>query len=183
LKIFLIILLILICGVLLRFKTRNYLVHTLEWPKRFRLISYNAKYERLLLGLFFCTLLTMLLTFRDYGITVDEPTHSNYGRVIVNYFANLFFDSSIYVGRLHINSNMFLYGGLADFSSTLFGELFNNVPRYEAHHLFNVGVGLLSIVGASRCAKQNGDTLTLKFVKLIVLSLAISDAILSILTN
>jgi hypothetical protein len=147
-----------ICGFLLRLKIWNYFVNVLESPRRFRLISYNAKYERLLLGLFFCTFVTMLLTFRDYGITVDEPVHSNYGRVIVNYFANLFFGSSIYVGSLHINSNMMLYGGLADFASTLFGELFNNVRRFEAHHLFNAGVGLLTVVGASRCAKHVGGS-------------------------
>src|SRR5579871_870544 len=65
-----------------------------------------------LLGIIF---VLILATFRDYGITWDEPIQRYYGRLIDRYYAFLIrghFDPSATINDP--SSNISLYGGLFD---------------------------------------------------------------------
>ena len=60
----------------------------------------------------------MALTFRDYGVTWDEPGLRTYGRMLVDWYASGFTD-----GRAFEFANLRYYGGAFDIVATLLEPL------------------------------------------------------------
>ncbi len=80
-----------------------------------------------------------LLTFRDYGVTWDEPDHRDYGRIIVRYWASGFRDLPE-APFLHI------YGGAFDGPVMWIADR-SPLGLWPTRHLFNALVGLAGIAG------------------------------------
>ncbi|HLG98210.1 MAG TPA: hypothetical protein VKX49_17975 [Bryobacteraceae bacterium] len=98
----------------------------------------------------------ILLTFRDYGITWDEPMQNRYGSLVDRF----------YIGVLHghydlkaINEDLDFryYGGL--FDSIASGvEHLSPYGEFETRHLLNALVGLIAIVGCWKLARLLGGS-------------------------
>ncbi|MCZ6635420.1 MAG: tetratricopeptide repeat protein [bacterium] len=106
---------------------------------------------RLVLGLYG---LLILLTFQDYGITSDEPSHVRYGTDILLWYTSFFQDRSVFQSR-----NTWLYGGSFDATTALLAHLlpFN---RFDAQHLCTALTGLLGVMAAYRLGKLLGNQQT-----------------------
>ena len=97
---------------------------------------------------------TISLTFRDYGITIDEPPHAYYGKNIVHWYLSGFAEDDFLNAE-----NMLFYGGLFD---TLVHPL-TVISPFDVHdtrHLCNALVGLLGIVGTYKLGAYLGSPLT-----------------------
>jgi tetratricopeptide (TPR) repeat protein len=99
-------------------------------------------------------LTVVIWTFRDYGITIDEPPHARYGRDIVNWYLSGFERDEFLDAE-----NMLFYGGLFD---TLVHPLTQISPLdiHDTRHLCNALVGLLAVIGAYRLGAYLGSPLT-----------------------
>ena len=98
-------------------------------------------------------LLTILFTFRDYGITWDEPLQHHYGRMIGRYYYYLFqgiYDTSA-VSFWMTNA----YGGLFDTIANL-ATAISPLDLYDTRHLMNALVGLAGIVSCQNIAALIG---------------------------
>ena len=96
-------------------------------------------------ALLLCSLaVVMLATVSDYGLTWDEEFQSNYGELILAWFASGFQND----GALQYR-NLYLYGGLFDVAAQLFART-SPLDLYEDRHLVNVAVGLLALAGTWR---------------------------------
>ncbi|MCZ6634682.1 MAG: glycosyltransferase family 39 protein, partial [bacterium] len=87
-------------------------------------------------------LIVVLLTFTDYGITIDEPPQAEYGKAIFDWFRSGFQDPEFF-NRIR-TIDLERYGGLFD---TLVYPLTRLLPfdRFETRHLCNALIGLLGI--------------------------------------
>lgn len=91
-------------------------------------------------------LAVVLATFRDYGITWDEPVQSHYGEGVLRYFASGLQDRSI-DDFLHMR----FYGPLFELSAAV---VYAGAPdaKYEIRHLLIALTGLLAVWGVIRIA-------------------------------
>ena len=93
-----------------------------------------------------------VLTFRDYGITWDEPWHWAYGDHIAHWFETLGADRSALSYRAD-----YLYGGAFDLLAALVRRSApESLPHWQTQHLLGAMVGVLGLVGAWRLARQLG---------------------------
>lgn len=92
----------------------------------------------------------IVLTFRDYGISNDEPVQHTYGQLLLAWYASGFTDD-----RAFHYINLYLYGGLFDLIAAGF-EPYVPLPLYEWRHLLSAGFGLVGLVGTWRLAKLLG---------------------------
>jgi hypothetical protein len=96
----------------------------------------------------------VVLTFRQYGITWDEPGQNRYGSLVDRYYLDLFH------GRYNLapivdDYNFGYYGGL--FDSIAAGlEHISPFGEFETRHLLNAMVGLLGILGCWKMARLLG---------------------------
>lgn len=81
----------------------------------------------------------VLLTFRDYGVTWDEPDHRDYGRIIVRYWASGFRD-------LPVVPHLSIYGGAFDGPAMWIADR-SPLGLWPTRHLLNALVGLAGIAG------------------------------------
>ena len=88
--------------------------------------------------------LIICLTFREYGITNDEPSHIEYGKALVRWYASLGQDD-----RVLDLTGTYLYGGFFDTVGRL-ATLASPFDPYETKHLCNAFVGLIGILAAYR---------------------------------
>lgn len=104
----------------------------------------REQWNRLSLALFALLGALIALTFRDYGLSWDEPFHIEYGARLLKYYASLGADASAF----HY-INLHLYGGLFD---TPVAALVQVLPfgLIDNRHLLIALVGLLGVVGAWR---------------------------------
>nr|WP_250152334.1 glycosyltransferase family 39 protein [Ancylobacter radicis] len=86
----------------------------------------------------------ILLTFRDYGISNDEPVQHTYGQLLLNWYASGFSDESAF----HY-INLYLYGGLFDLIAAGF-QPYVPLPLYEWRHLLSAGFGFVGLIGVWR---------------------------------
>ena len=98
--------------------------------------------------------LIILLTFQDYGITSDEPSHIQYGADILRWYSSLFQDRSVFQSR-----NTWLYGGAFDATTALLAR-FLPFNRFDAQHLCTALTGLLGIIVAYRLGTLLGSKQT-----------------------
>src|ERR1700685_1474462 len=114
-------------------------------------ILSSATYRKASLILFIALACIVLLTFRQYGITWDEPTQNYYGSLVDRYYLDV----------LHGHYN--LDPILSDYNFAYYGGLFDGIAaglehispfgEFETRHLLNAFVGLLGIVGCWESAR------------------------------
>ncbi len=106
-----------------------------------------------------------MLTFRDYGVTWDEPVQHTYGRMVLRYYATLFADRSALS-----YANLYYYGGFFDSVAALLVRV-SPLGLYETRHFLNGLVGILSVVGVFSLARLlAGPTAGLMALLVIVFS-------------
>ena len=113
-------------------------------------LRWLAGLDRVTAALLLAALLLVLLTFRHYGVTWDEPGLRDYGRLLVDWYASGFSD-----GRAFAFANLRYYGGAFDIAATLLEPLTPLGP-YELRHLMGGLVGLLGLVVVWRLARRLG---------------------------
>ena len=94
------------------------------------------------------SLIIILCTFKDYGVTWDASVHARYGELVVDYFRSGFQDKAC-------NSflNLRYYGPLFDAATALVYDYFKT-PKYETRHLCVALMALLSLPGLFLYAKR-----------------------------
>ncbi|WP_018388984.1 glycosyltransferase family 39 protein [Ancylobacter sp. FA202] len=92
----------------------------------------------------------MVLTFRDYGISNDEPVQHAYGQLLLAWYASGFTDD-----RAFHYINLYLYGGLFDLIAAGL-EPYVPLPLYEWRHLLSAGFGFVGLIGTWRLARRLG---------------------------
>lgn len=100
-----------------------------------------AVYSFVLLGVY---AIVILMTFLDYGLTVDEPPLLNYGHDIIRWYQSGFTYEPIFE-----TTNTWLYGGLVHVLGYLLGQVLPLSP-YEAYHLCCAVIGFTGAVAAYR---------------------------------
>jgi hypothetical protein len=110
----------------------------------------TAAWDRAALLLLAAGLVLVLLTFRHYGVTWDEPGLRTYGRMLVDWYASGFND-----GQAFTFANLRYYGGAFDITATLLEPLTPLGP-YELRHLMGGLIGLLGLGLAWRLARRIG---------------------------
>ncbi|HEY0721863.1 MAG TPA: glycosyltransferase family 39 protein, partial [Gammaproteobacteria bacterium] len=107
----------------------------------------KSPWDRAALALFAIVALLIAATFRDYGLSWDEPFHIEYGARLLKYYASWGADTSAF----HY-INLYLYGGLFDAPVAL---LVRWLPfdLIDSRHLLIALTGLLGIIGTWRLAR------------------------------
>jgi len=94
----------------------------------------------------------VVLTFRDYGITWDEPWHWAYGNHIAHWFETGGADRSALSYRAD-----YLYGGAFDLLAAWVRRASpESIPHWQTQHLLGAMVGVLGLVGTWRLARHLG---------------------------
>lgn len=109
-----------------------------------------AAYDRLAGLLLLLGLGLVVLTFRDYGVTWDEPGLRTYGRMLVDWYASGFTDQ-----RAFEFANLRYYGGAFDIVATLLEPVAPLGP-YQLRHLLGGLIGLLGLVLTWRLTRRLG---------------------------
>jgi hypothetical protein len=91
-------------------------------------------------------LITIFITFEDYGISTDEPYRNYYGKRVYNFFYTSFKDTRAQIE--HISN---YYGPVFDLAAVTLSR-FSPLGEYETRHLFNAVVGWIGIIGCWRLA-------------------------------
>jgi hypothetical protein len=107
-------------------------------------------WKRLSLGLTTFTIVLVLLTFRDYGVTWDEDSHSWYGNFVLDYYLSFFADKN----ALHWR-DLYNYGAIFDTVAAALNRV-SPIGIYETRHLLNAFVGILGLVGCCRLGREVG---------------------------
>ncbi len=103
------------------------------------------------LAVFAAVAVFIVLTFRDYGISNDEPVQHTYGQLLLAWYASGFTDD-----RAFHYINLYLYGGLFDLIAAGF-EPYVPLPLYEWRHLLSAGFGFVGLIGTWRLATRLGS--------------------------
>ena len=106
--------------------------------------------DRIAGALLVLALVLLALTFRDYGVTWDEPGLRTYGRMLVDWYASGFTN-----GRAFEFANLRYYGGAFDIVATLLEPLAPFDP-YAARHLLGGLIGVAGLFLTWRLARALG---------------------------
>lgn len=111
------------------------------------------------------TAVTILLTFRNYGVSWDEEFCYTHGKYFLNWYTSGFRDRLI----ISTFNNDYLYGGFFNAVATFIADrsLFG---RYETLHLVSAAAGLLGIGYAYRLGKLLGGPMA-GFLSALILTL------------
>jgi len=99
------------------------------------------------LALFLASVLLVVLTFRDYGVTWDEDVHNWYGNFVLDYYLSLFGDKT----ALHWR-DLYNYGAVFDMVAAALNRA-SPIGVYETRHLLNGLVGILGVIGCWKLAR------------------------------
>jgi hypothetical protein len=113
-------------------------------------MAMKSPWDRASVGLFALIALLIAFTFRDYGLSWDEPFHIEYGARLLRYYATLGQDTSAFS-----YINLYLYGGLFDAPVALIVQWLP-FDLVDSRHLLIAITGLLGMVGAWRLARFIG---------------------------
>src|SRR5215471_4886888 len=97
--------------------------------------------------------LVILLTFKDYGVTWDEPIQHFYGRMVGRYYYALLhgqYDTNVLTFELTK-----YYGGLFDTLAAL-AVYISPFRLYETRHLLNALFGFAGIIGCWKVTRFIG---------------------------
>lgn len=104
-------------------------------------------WDRLTVALFATIALLIAATFRDYGLSWDEPFHIEYGARLLKYYATWGADTSAFS-----YINLYFYGGLFDAPVALLVQWLP-FDLIDSRHLLIAITGLLGVVGVWRLAR------------------------------
>jgi len=90
------------------------------------------------------------LTFRDYGISWDEPVQNEYGKLSLQYYLTLGRDRSSFS-----YINLFWYGALFDTLAAA-ANLVSPFAEYDTRHLLNALVALAGLAATWRLGRELG---------------------------
>jgi hypothetical protein len=90
------------------------------------------------------------LTFRDYGLGWDDLTHSQYGELLLAFYASGFRDT-----RALEFVNLYYYGGGFDMAAAALAKVLP-FGLFETRRLVGAAVGLLGIAATWRIARRAG---------------------------
>ncbi len=107
-------------------------------------------WNKLTLGLVLLTILVVIATFADYGITWDEDVHNWYGVFVLDYYLSLFKDA-----RCLNWLNLYNYGAAFDTIAALLNR-FSPFGTYETRHLLNGLIGVLGLIGCWKLGRTLG---------------------------
>ncbi len=88
------------------------------------------------------------LTFEDYGLGWDDYTHSQYGQLLLDYYASGFNDH-----RAFSFVNLYMYGGGFDMAAGLIAKVLP-FDLFETRRLVGAGVGLIGFFLVWRTARR-----------------------------
>src|SRR5712691_1192942 len=91
-----------------------------------------------------------LLTFRDYGLSWDDYTHSEYGDLLLELYASGFGDR-----RALSWVNLYYYGGGFDLMAALAGKVLP-FTLFETRRLLGAAVGILGLLVTWRMGRRIG---------------------------
>jgi hypothetical protein len=94
--------------------------------------------------------LTAYFTFEDYGLGWDDYTHSQYGQLLLDYYASGFTDR-----RALSFVNLYMYGGGFDMAAGLLAKILP-FDLFETRRLVGAGVGLIGLFLVWRTARRLG---------------------------
>ena len=108
----------------------------------------------------------ILFTFRDYGITWDEPMQNRYGSLVDRYYFDLLHGKYEITAILN-QLDFAYYGGL--FDSLAAGlEHISPLGEFETRHLLNAIVGLLGVWGCWKVGRLLGGWSTAFWAALLL---------------
>lgn len=107
----------------------------------------NPLWDRLSFALFAAIALLIAFTFRDYGLSWDEPFHIEYGARLLKYYATFGADSSAFE-----YINLHLYGGLFDAPVALLVQWLP-FDIIDSRHLLIAITGLVGVIGTWRLGR------------------------------
>src|SRR5215471_5004764 len=94
-----------------------------------------------------------LLTFRDYGLSWDDYTHSEYGDLLVKLYASGFSDR-----RALSWVNLYYYGGGFDLVAALVAKI-SPFTLFETRRLVGAAIGILGLFVTWRVGRRVGGSL------------------------
>ncbi len=111
--------------------------------------GHGAWYDRARVAVLFVVSVAVVLTFRDYGVTLDEGFHLSYGFHIIRFYGSGFTDHTALTYRID-----YLYGGGFDATAMIFRAWTRGfLNSYDAVHLYGAFIGVLGIAGTGRLAR------------------------------
>jgi len=111
-------------------------------------VASGRWWDRLGVLLVVILLTAVALTFRDYGITVDEEVQNEYGKMLLSFYATGFADRTAFSYL-----NLYYYGGLFDLLAALL-NLISPFGEYETRHLLGGLFGVWGVIGAGLLARR-----------------------------
>src|SRR5687768_69869 len=106
--------------------------------------------DRLAVGTLALIAAIAAFTFRDYGLGWDDYTHSQYGALLLAFYASGFKDT-----RALSFVNLYLYGGGFDMAAALLAKAMP-FGLFETRRLLGAAVGILGLAVAWRIARRIG---------------------------
>ena len=107
-------------------------------------------YDRVALGTLALIAVIAAFTFRDYGLGWDDYTHSQYGELLLAFYASGFSDT-----RALSFVNLYLYGGGFDIAAALLAKILP-FDLFETRRLAGAAVGILGLAVTWRIARRIG---------------------------
>ena len=106
--------------------------------------------DRLALGTLALIAVIAAFTFRDYGLGWDDYTHSQYGELLLAFYASGFKDT-----RALSFVNLYLYGGGFDMAAALLAKVLP-FGLFETRRLLGAAAGILGLAVTWRIARRIG---------------------------
>lgn len=110
----------------------------------------SRKFDALAFGALLFAAIAAALTFRDYGLGWDDFTHSQYGQLLLDFYASGFADK-----RAFAFVNLFMYGGGFDMGAALLAKMLP-FTLFETRRLAGAFVGLVGLLVTWRLGRRIG---------------------------
>ena len=111
--------------------------------------GHGAWFDRARVAVVWLVAVAVVLTFRDYGATLDEGFHLSYGFHIIRFYGSGFSNHTALTYRID-----YLYGGGFDATGMIFRAWTRAfLDTYDAIHLYGALIGVLGIAGTGRLAR------------------------------
>ena len=113
-------------------------------------VTTSRVFDRLAVGVLAVVGIVALLTFRDYGLSWDDYTHSEYGDLLLNFYLSGLRDQ-----RALSWVNLYYYGGGFDLLAALAAKLLP-FTLFETRRLMGAAVGVLGLFVTWRIGRRVG---------------------------
>jgi len=110
-------------------------------------------FDRLAVAVLAIASVIALLTFRDYGLSWDDYTHSEYGDLLIKFYASGFSDR-----RALSWVNLYYYGGGFDLLAALLAKI-SPFALFETRRLVGAAIGILGLFVTWRIGRRVGGPL------------------------